>query len=53
MAYLIRNTGYQLIVDKQQDPIELKNRGNGLVVVGRGGEHQADVLGQLQVQLYP
>ncbi|MDW7615200.1 hypothetical protein SC499_10805 [Peribacillus simplex] len=47
LAYLIRNTGYQLIVDKQQDPIELRNRGNGLVVVGRGGEHQADVLGQL------
>lgn len=47
LAYLIRKTGYKLIVDKEQDPIELRNRGNGLVVVGRGGEHQADVLGQL------
>jgi hypothetical protein len=47
LAYLIKGTGYNLLVDRVQDPIELRNRGNGLVVVGRGGEHQADVLGQL------
>ncbi len=48
LAYLIRNAGYKLIVDKSQDPRELKTRGCGLVVVGRGGVHQADVLGQLE-----
>lgn len=47
LAYLIRNAGYQLLVDEQQDPDELRNRANGLVVRGRGTGHQVDVLGQL------
>ena len=47
LAYLIRNSGYQLLVDPSQDPDELSRRGNGLVVRGRGAVHQADVLGQL------
>ncbi len=47
LAYLIRNAGYSLLVDPRQDPYELRRRGNGLVVKGRGGEHQVDVLGQL------
>jgi hypothetical protein len=47
LAYLIRNAGYQLLVDPSQDPTELARRGNGLVVKGRGAVHQADVLGQL------
>jgi hypothetical protein len=47
LAYLIRNSGYQLLVDPSQDPQELARRGNGLVVKGRGAVHQADVLGQL------
>lgn len=47
LAYLIRHTGYTLLVDKNQDPLELKNRGHGLVVKGRGSEHQVDVLGEL------
>ncbi len=47
LAYLIKNTGYTLLVDKSQDERELQKRGNGLVVIGRGGEHQVDVLGQL------
>ncbi len=47
LAYLIKNTGYRLLVDPSQDPRELGRRGNGLVVQGRGGVHQADVLGQL------
>lgn len=46
LAYLVRNAGYNLLVDPSQDPIELERRGNGLVVRGRGGVHQADVLGQ-------
>jgi hypothetical protein len=47
LAYLIRNAGYQLLVDPVQDPDELAQRGAGLVVKGRGSTHQADVLGQL------
>lgn len=48
LAYLIRNTGYELLVDRTQDPYELENKGHGLVVKGRGTVHQADVLGQLR-----
>lgn len=47
LAYLIRNTGYRLLVDESQDPDELRNRGQSLVVLGRGAEHQVDVLGEL------
>lgn len=47
LAYLIRNSGYRLLVDPSQDPDELERRGNGLVVRGRGAVHQVDVLGQL------
>lgn len=47
LAYLIQNTGYKLLVDPSQDSRELSRRGNGLVVRGRGGPHQVDVLGQL------
>jgi len=47
LAYLIRNTGYSLLVSESQDRENLAKRGNGLVVLGRGGEHQADVLGEL------
>ncbi|MGC7872064.1 hypothetical protein ACPUYX_11110 [Desulfosporosinus sp. SYSU MS00001] len=48
LAYLIRNTGYNLLVDPSQDQRELDKRGNGLVVKGRGADHQVDVLGQLK-----
>jgi len=48
LAYLIKNTGYNLLVDQSQDSEELRNRRHGLVVKGRGAEHQADVLGQLR-----
>ncbi len=48
LAYLIKGTGYNLLVDESQDMEELKNRRHGLVVKGRGAEHQADVLGQLK-----
>jgi hypothetical protein len=46
LADLIRHAGYRLLVDPAQGP-ELDRRPNGLVVIGRGGVHQADVLGQL------
>lgn len=48
LAYLIRNTGYELLVDSAQDLEELETRAHGLVVKGRGTVHQADVLGQLR-----
>ncbi len=48
LAYLVRHTGYKLLVDSRQDSHDLDNRGNGLVVKGRGGVHQVDVLGQLE-----
>lgn len=49
LAYLIRTTGYDLLVDPIQDPQELDIGRNGdLVVKGRGAVHQADVLGQLK-----
>jgi hypothetical protein len=47
LAYLIRNTGYRLLVDAAQDEQELGWRHNGLVVKGRGAVHQVDVLGEL------
>ena len=47
LAYLIRNTGYRLLVDERQDPQELDWKHNGLVVIGRGSVHQVDVLGEL------
>lgn len=48
LAYLIRTTGYELLVDPTQDPRELERRGNGLVIKGRGAVHQVDVLGELK-----
>jgi hypothetical protein len=47
LAYLIRRAGYKLLTDPKQDRRELIRRGAGLAVIGRGGRHQADVLGQL------
>lgn len=48
LAYLVRNAGYELIVDPELDPSSLEWRGNGLVVIGRGSAHKVDVLGQLE-----
>jgi len=45
LAFLIRNSGYRLLVHPSQGD-QLEHRANGLVVVGRGGLHQVDVLGQ-------
>jgi hypothetical protein len=47
IAYLIRNAGYRLLVDASQDPQEFVNKGNGLNIIGRGANHQVDVLGEL------
>ncbi len=48
LAYLIRRTGYKLLVHPDQDPQDLIKRRNNLWVKGRGGIHQVDVLGQLE-----
>ena len=49
LAYLIRTTGYKLLVDPKQDGKRDLDWGkNGLVVKGRGAVHQVDVLGELE-----
>jgi hypothetical protein len=46
LAWLLRGSGYRLLVHPSQDPAELVMNGNGLCVKGRGAEHQVDVLGE-------
>jgi len=46
LAWLLRHSGYRLLVDWRQDPEELVRNGDGLCVKGRGAEHQVDVLGE-------
>jgi hypothetical protein len=46
LAWLLRNTGYRLLVHEDQDRDELEMAGNGLCVRGRGAVHQVDVLGE-------
>lgn len=47
VASLIRNAGYRLLTRPEEDPHDLDLMANGLQVRGRGGFHQADVLGEL------
>lgn len=47
VASLIRNAGYRLLTRPEDDPHDLSLMSNGLQVRGRGGFHQADVLGEL------
>jgi hypothetical protein len=46
LAWLLRNTGYRLLVHASQDPDELVMNGGTLLVQGRGTTHQVDVLGE-------
>jgi hypothetical protein len=46
LAWLVRNTGYRLLVHANQDDTELCMEHNGLCVKGRGTMHQVDVLGE-------
>jgi Restriction endonuclease len=47
LASLIQSAGYRLLTDRAQDPDELRTARNGdLLVRGRGGNHQVDVLGE-------
>ncbi|MFE9407313.1 restriction endonuclease [Streptomyces sp. NPDC006704] len=46
LAWLLRHSGYRLLVDHQQDRDELTGSGGALRVRGRGAVHQVDVLGE-------
>lgn len=46
LAWLLRHSGYRLLVHESQDPDELVMRNGALHVKGRGAVHQADVLGE-------
>jgi hypothetical protein len=46
LAWLLRNSGYRLLVDPSQDTDELVMHRGALCVKGRGAIHQADVLGE-------
>lgn len=39
LAWVLRHSGYALLVHESQDPDELTHNGNGLCVKGRGAEH--------------
>lgn len=47
VAYLLRHAGYVPIRRPEVDPSRLRWRANGLNILGRGGEHQVDVLAEL------
>lgn len=46
LAWLLRSSGYRLLVHASQDPEELVTDGNTLRVRGRGALHQVDALGE-------
>jgi hypothetical protein len=46
LAWLLRFSGYRLLVHQDQDPVELVSEGDTLRVRGRGAFHQVDVLGE-------
>ncbi|MFF1478262.1 hypothetical protein ACFVYD_11935 [Streptomyces sp. NPDC058301] len=46
LAWLLRHSGYRLLVDYRQDEAELIGSGGSLRVRGRGADHQVDVLGE-------
>lgn len=47
LATLLHASGYRLLVNARQDPDALMHGKHGLLVRGRGTNHQADVLGEL------
>ncbi|MCV2393711.1 restriction endonuclease [Actinotalea sp. M2MS4P-6] len=50
VAHLLQGSGYRLLAERD-DPVALVQKGNGLRVRGRGAEHQADALGQLNITI--
>jgi hypothetical protein len=51
LARLLYDNGYRLLVSEQQDPDALTRGAHGLLVRGRGTDHQADVLGELKLPI--
>ncbi|GAA5065497.1 hypothetical protein [Nocardia callitridis] len=51
LARLLQDNGYRLLVAADQDREALKDSGKGLLVRGRGTNHQVDVLGELDLPL--
>ncbi|GAA1719140.1 hypothetical protein GCM10009745_80100 [Kribbella yunnanensis] len=49
LANLLRRNGYRLLQQVSDDPQALRKAGHGLLVRGRGADHQADALGDLIV----
>ena len=49
IARLLAKNGYRLLTDEQQDPEALTHGPHGLLVRGRGSDHQADALGDLLI----
>jgi hypothetical protein len=49
LARLLRHNGYSLLVDAGQDRDALTSGANGLLVRGRGADHQVDALGELLI----
>jgi hypothetical protein len=47
LCQLLRQNGYKLLRRETEDPDALRDSGRGLLVRGRGAEHQADALGDL------
>lgn len=47
LARELRDSGFRLLRARRDDPDVLREQGNGLAILGRGGVHQADVLGEL------
>lgn len=51
LAKLLADNGYSLLTDDDQDPEHLLRGKHGLLVRGRGADHQADGLGDLLVPI--
>ncbi len=47
LAHLLRHNGYELLSSADDDRFALREAGHGLLVRGRGADHQADALGEL------
>ena len=51
LANLLADNGYRLLTSATQDPVYLLRDRHGLLVRGRGTNHQADALGDLDVPI--
>ena len=50
LARELQDSGFRLLQKRSDDSNVLREQANGLAVLGRGGLHQADVLGELSVR---